>query len=70
VICMCYNCGCQRPNDDMGKGSAGADPNGKAITNKTIQAAADAFEESFDETLDHMIELAEKVKKERQSGKI
>jgi hypothetical protein len=50
----------------MGKGHAGVDPNGKAITTKTLQAAADAFGESMDETLDHVIELAQKVKAERQ----
>lgn len=66
---MCYNCGCQLPNDDMGKGHMGVDPHGKAITNKSIQAAADAFGESFDESLDHVIELAEKVKKKRQAKK-
>ena len=31
---MCYNCGCQRPNDDMG--------NPKNITNKTFEEAAKA----------------------------
>lgn len=62
---MCYNCGCQRPDDDMGKGHAGVDPNGRAITTKSIQAAADAFGETFDESLDHIIELAQKVKQQR-----
>lgn len=66
---MCYNCGCQLPDDDMGQGHMGVDPNGKAITTKSIQAAADAFGETFDESLDHIIELAQKVKKQRQSGK-
>ncbi len=37
---MCYNCGCGMPDDDMGKGHAGVDPNGKSITNKTFDAAA------------------------------
>jgi hypothetical protein len=54
------------PDNDMGKGHAGVDPNGKAITTKTLQAAADAFGESMDETLDHVIELAQKVKADRQ----
>lgn len=66
---MCYNCGCQMPNDDLGKGHMGVDPNGKAITTKSIQAAADAFGESFDEALDNIIELAQKVKKEQQEQK-
>ncbi len=37
---MCYNCGCGVPDDDMGQGSAGVDPNGKSITNKTFEEAA------------------------------
>lgn len=37
---MCYDCGCGLPNDAMGKGHAGAEPNGKSITNKTFEEAA------------------------------
>jgi hypothetical protein len=40
---MCYNCTCGIPDDDMGHGSAGADPNGKAITEKTFEEASKAF---------------------------
>lgn len=40
---MCYNCGCGMPADDHGKGHAGVDPDGKAITEKTFEAAARAF---------------------------
>lgn len=39
---MCYNCGCGIADDDMGVGNAGVDPNGKSITNKTFQVAADS----------------------------
>jgi len=39
-ITMCYNCGCEKSDDDMGKGHAGVDPKGKSITNKTFQEAA------------------------------
>ena len=35
------------PDDDMGKGHAGVDPNGKAITNKTFQAAAESQNMDF-----------------------
>lgn len=28
------------PDDDMGQGNAGVDPNGKSITNKTFEEAA------------------------------
>ena len=37
---MCYNCGCGTPDDDMGAGNAGVDPNGKSITDKTFEEAA------------------------------
>lgn len=37
---MCYNCGCGMPEDAMGQGDAGADQNGKSITNKTFEIAA------------------------------
>lgn len=41
---MCYNCGCGNPDSDHGKGHAGVDPDGKAITTKTFQAAGEAFD--------------------------
>lgn len=37
---MCYNCGCEVPDDPMGQGNAGADKDGKSITNKTFEVAA------------------------------
>lgn len=37
---MCYNCGCEMPDDAMGQGNAGVDANGKSITNKTFEEAA------------------------------
>ena len=37
---MCYNCGCEMPDDPMGMGNAGLDANGKSITNKTFEVAA------------------------------
>ncbi|MBI5044417.1 MAG: hypothetical protein HZC02_00645 [Candidatus Levybacteria bacterium] len=39
---MCYNCGCDMPDDDMGLKSAGFDVDGKSITTKTFQVAADS----------------------------
>jgi hypothetical protein len=50
------------PYDDMGKGNAGVDPDGKAITTKTIQAAADAFGMSFEDALDNTDQLIHKIK--------
>lgn len=52
---MCYNCGCGMPDDDMGQGHAGVDPEGKSITNKTFKAAAQSQgmseEQAKEETL-------------------
>lgn len=52
---MCYNCGCGMPDDDMGQGNMGVDPNGKSITNKSFKVAADSQgmseEEAKKETL-------------------
>lgn len=58
---MCYNCGCQMPDNDMGYGHAGVDPNGKAITNKTFQAAAEAFGTSVEDAMKNTDELIHKM---------
>ena len=47
---MCYNCGCGSASDDHGKGHMGMDPDGKAITDKTFEAAGKAFEMSAEES--------------------
>ncbi len=47
---MCYNCGCGKAADDHGKGHAGVDSDGKAITDKTFEAAAKAFGMSKEES--------------------
>ncbi len=57
---MCYNCGCGIPDADHGKGHAGVDPNGKAITTKTFQAAGKAFDMSAEESKKNTKELLEK----------
>ncbi|OGF26098.1 hypothetical protein A2303_04840 [Candidatus Falkowbacteria bacterium RIFOXYB2_FULL_47_14] len=41
---MCYNCGCGLPKEDHSRGHAGVDPDGKAITDKTFEAAGKAFD--------------------------
>jgi len=38
------------PNDDHGKGHMGVDPDGKAITEKTFEAAGKAFDMSREES--------------------
>ena len=57
---MCYNCGCGLPNDDMGKGHAGIDANGKSITNMTFKAAAEAFGMSEDQAKKEALALLKK----------
>ena len=50
---MCYNCGCQMPNNDMGKP--------ENITNKTFEEAAEAMGQSVEESKKNALELLEKV---------
>ncbi len=50
---MCYNCGCQRPDDDMG------DP--KNITNSTFEEAARSMGQSAEEARLNTLELLQKV---------
>ena len=57
---MCYNCGCGNPRDDHGKGHAGVDPGGKAITSKTFEAAGDAFDMTTRDSMQNTEELLEK----------
>ncbi len=49
---MCYNCGCQKPDDDMG--------NPKNITNKTFEEAAKASGKKSAEAKKNVLELLEK----------
>ena len=58
---MCYNCGCNLPDDDMGAGHAGVDPNGKSITNKTFEEAAKAFGMTSEEAKKHTLELLKEM---------
>ena len=50
---MCYNCGCQMPNNDMGKL--------ENITNETFEKAADAMGMSTKESRKNALDLLEKV---------
>ena len=50
---MCYNCGCQMPNNDMGKP--------ENITNKTFEKAAGVMGLSPKEAKQNAKELLEKV---------
>ena len=45
---MCYNCGCQMPDDDMGKGEVGQ--GGGSITNETFNEVAKKWNMTPEET--------------------
>lgn len=52
------------PDDDMGQGTAGVDPNGKSITNKTFQVAAKSQNMSVEDAKRNAIELLKQEVKE------
>ncbi|MCG3162528.1 MAG: hypothetical protein JMDDDDMK_03787 [Acidobacteria bacterium] len=58
---MCYNCGCQMPDNDMG--------NPKNITNKTFEEAAKAAGETPEEAKKNTLELLEKTLGEKPKAK-
>lgn len=58
---MCYNCGCQMPNNDMGKP--------ENITNETFEKAADAMGMSVKESRKNALELLEKVLAAKEESK-
>ena len=62
---MCYNCGCGMPDDEMGQGHAGVDPNGRAITTKTFKAAADAFGMSVEDAKEKVLTQLQEDMKEK-----
>ena len=49
---MCYNCGCEMPDNDMG--------NPKNITNKTFEEAAKASGKKLEEAKKNTLDLLEK----------
>ncbi|HZS32614.1 MAG TPA: hypothetical protein VFC42_04485 [Methylomirabilota bacterium] len=53
MLNVCYNCGCQMPDNDMG------DP--KNITSKTFKEAAQAAGQSEDEAKRNTLELLQKT---------
>lgn len=50
---MCYNCGCQMPNNDMGQE--------ENITNQTFEAAAEAMGMTAEESRQNAYDLLAKV---------
>ena len=49
---MCYNCGCEMPDNDMG--------NPKNITDKTFEEAAKAMGQTVDEAKRFTLDLLQK----------
>lgn len=58
---MCYNCGCQMPNNDMGKP--------ENITNKTFEKAAEAMGQTVKESKKNALELLEKALAAKEESK-
>lgn len=56
---MCYNCGCQMPDNDMGKPTN--------ITNKAFEAAAKAEGQTVEQARKNSLELLKKVAGEKPS---
>ena len=54
---MCYNCGCQMPDNDMGKTDN--------ITNKTFEKAAQAAGQSVEKAKENTYELLKKELKKQ-----
>jgi hypothetical protein len=57
-IAMCYNCGCEMPNNDMG--------NPKNITDRTFEDAAKAAGQSVAEAKRNSLDLLKKLLDQRQ----
>jgi hypothetical protein len=55
------------PDNPMGVGHAGAEPEGKSITNKTFEAAGKSMEESADESRRNALDLLKKVLGEKRA---
>ena len=60
---MCFNCGCGSSTDDHGMGHMGVDPNGKAITEKTFEAASKAFQMDLVSSEKNTFDLLKKEQK-------
>jgi hypothetical protein len=58
---MCYNCGCQMPDNNQG------DP--KNITDKTFEEASKAAGQSLEEAKKNTLELLQKTLGEKQQAK-
>jgi len=58
---MCFNCGCGIPDDTMGQGNAGLDSEGKSITTKTFEVAAESQGMTTEEAMEETYKLLSKI---------
>ena len=55
------------PDNPMGAGHAGAEPEGKSITNKTFDQAGKSMEQTTDEAKRNALDLLKKVLGEKRA---
>jgi len=55
---MCYNCGCEMPNDDMGKGKISE--GGASLTDEDFKLLAEKWGMSLEETKRNVLDLLKK----------
>lgn len=55
---MCYNCGCENPNDDMGRGRV--TDSGASLTEDDFKIMADKWGMSVEETKRNTFDLLKK----------
>lgn len=55
---MCYNCGCQKPDDDMGRGKISQ--NGESLTDDDFQYLADKWGMKIEASKKNTYELLKK----------
>ncbi len=55
------------PDNPMGAGHAGAEPEGKSITNKTFDEAGKSMEQTTDESKKNALDLLKKVLGEKRA---
>ena len=57
---MCYNCGCQMHDNPMSKGHAGAEKDGKSVTNKTFEEAGISMKMNTEDSKKNALDLLKK----------
>jgi len=55
---MCYNCGCEMPDDDMGKGKISE--GGASLTDEDFKLLAEKWGMSLEETKRNVLDLLKK----------